>query len=79
MAVTPTTTVEIDSDLLERLRSRRPGHSNRELIETLAKIELGRVALRRAQERNTLPEQEAVALGVAAVHEARHDQRRAAG
>jgi hypothetical protein len=79
MVVTPTTTVEIDSELLERLRSRHPGRSDRELIETLAKVALGRVALRRVQERNTLPEQEAVALGVAAVHEARHDQRRAAG
>jgi hypothetical protein len=71
MAAAPTTTVEIDSELLERLRSRSPDRSDRELIEALAKVELGRVALRRVQERNTLSEQEAIAFGVAAVHEAR--------
>ena len=73
MATSPTTTVEVDSDLLERLRKRRPERSDRELVESLAKITLGRETLRRVQERNALSEEEAIALGVRAVHEARHE------
>jgi hypothetical protein len=34
MAATPTTRIEIDSDLLDRLRKRRPGHGDRELLES---------------------------------------------
>jgi len=66
-----TTSVEIDTDLLQRLRKRRPEKSDRELIESLAKITLGRETLRRVQERNDLSEDEAIALGVKAVHESR--------
>ena len=73
MATSPTTTVEVDSDLLERLRKRRPERSDRELVESLAKITLGRETLRRVQERNALSEEEAIALGVRAVHEARRE------
>jgi hypothetical protein len=36
-----TTTVEIDSDLLVRLRERSPGKSDRELLEDLAAVTLG--------------------------------------
>jgi hypothetical protein len=51
MAASPTTTVEIDSELLERLRKRRPEKSDRELLESVARIQLGREASDRARER----------------------------
>jgi hypothetical protein len=66
-----TTNVEIDADLLARLRERHPGKDDRSLIEDLARIELGFGAIRDTQKRNPLSENEAVALGVQAVHEAR--------
>jgi len=66
-----TTTVEIDSDLLDRLRSRHPGRDDRALIEELARIDLGFVALREAQSRNMLNETDAPELATRAVHEAR--------
>lgn len=70
MAVS-TTRVEIDSELLQRLRERQPATSDRELLESLAKIALGRESLRRVQERSGLDEEEATAFGVDAVREAR--------
>lgn len=78
VAVSPTKTVEFDSELLERLRRRRPEMGDRELLESMARMTLGRETLRRIQERSTLSEDEAIELGVKAVHEARRD-RRAAG
>lgn len=66
-----TTRVEIDNELLERLRTRHPGKDDRALIEDLARVDLGFNALRAAQERNALPEDEALELGVRAVHESR--------
>ena len=66
-----TTTVEIDSDLLDRLRSRHPGRDDRALIEELARIDLGFVALREAQSRNMLNETDASELATRAVHAAR--------
>lgn len=74
MASSPTKTVEIDSELLDRLHKRRPQLSDRELLESMAKMTLGRESLRRVQERNTLSEDEAIALGVKAVHEARRER-----
>lgn len=70
-----TTRVEIESELLERLRMRHPGKDDRALIEDLARVDLGFNALRAAQQRNALTENEAAALGVHAVSE----PRRAAG
>lgn len=70
-----TTRVEIDSELLERLRARHPGKDDRALIEGLARVDLGFDALRAAQQRNALAEEEATDLAVRAVHES----RRAAG
>lgn len=78
MAASPTKRVEFDSELLDRLHQRRPEMSDRELLESMARMTLGRETLRRVQERNTLSEDEAIELGVKAVHEARHE-RRAAG
>jgi hypothetical protein len=75
MAASPTKRVEFDSELLDRLHQRRPEMSDRELLESMARMTLGRETLRRVQERNTLSEDEAIELGVKAVHEARHDRR----
>lgn len=66
-----TVQVEINSELLERLRARHPGKSDRELIERLAVIELGMATLRESQRRNAVPEEEALEQAVRAVHEAR--------
>lgn len=77
MAASPTKRVEFDSELLDRLHERRPEMSDRELLESMAKITLGRETLRRVQERSTLSEDEAIELGVKAVHEARRKRRAA--
>lgn len=66
-----TTRVEIDSELLGRLRARHPGKDDRVLIEDLARIDLGFAALHDAQARNMLDEQAADELAVRAVREAR--------
>jgi len=70
-AAMATTSVEIDSALLERLRARHPGKDDRELIEDVAKIHLGIAASRETQQLNALSGEDAVELGVRAVHEAR--------
>lgn len=69
-----TTTVKFDSDLLEELRSEEPGKPDRELLEDLAVRKLGLSAVRRVRERFNLSEDEALALGVRAVHEARRER-----
>jgi len=51
MATPATTTVEVDRKLLARLRKRRPEKSDRELVESLARIQLGREARARARKR----------------------------
>ena len=51
MSPPTTTTVEIGRELLQRLRRRRPEQSDRELVESLARIQLGREARARARER----------------------------
>ena len=71
MAAPSTIKVEFDRELLERLRQRHPEKGDRELLESMAKMTLGRESLRRVQERSSLSEDEAIALGVKAVHEAR--------
>lgn len=82
MAATPTTTVEIDSELLERLRSRNPGRSDRELLERLAHVQVGREAIARVRERFIgVPAEEIEREAVKAVREARREmaaERRAA-
>lgn len=50
MAATSTIKVEFDSKLLERLRRRRPDKSDRELLESAARLQLGREASTRARE-----------------------------
>lgn len=68
MATTP---VKIDSELLERLRARHPGKDDRAVIEDLARVELGFDALRAAQQRNGLTDEQAADLAVRAIDESR--------
>jgi hypothetical protein len=69
-----TTTVEIDTALLERLRERTPGKSDRQLVEDLARLQLGREAMARARERfRGVPSEEIEREAVKAVREARHE------
>lgn len=70
-----TVQVEINSELLERLRARHPGKSDRELIERLAIIELGMAALRETQRRDADPEEVVLEEAVRAVHEARTEMQ----
>jgi hypothetical protein len=78
-----TTTVEIDSDLLARLRKRRPDSSDRELLESVARIQLGYEASDRARERFAgVPSGEIEREAVKAVREVRLQRatkRQAAG
>jgi hypothetical protein len=66
-----TTRVEIDSELLARLRARHPAKDDRALIEDLARVDLGFNALRVAQQRNALAEPDAADLAVHALRESR--------
>jgi hypothetical protein len=83
MAATATTTVEIDSELLERLRKRRPEKSDRELVESVARIQLGREASDRVKGRFAgVPSEEIEREAAKAVREVRAEraaERRAAG
>ena len=74
-----TTTVEIDSDLLARLRERSPG-KDRELLEELAAVTLGFETIHRVQRRTAeagVDQEEIEGEAVRVVHEYR--RRRAAG
>ncbi len=66
-----TSRIDIDTRLLDELRSRHPGKDDRDLIEDLARIDLGFAALHDSQGRNAPAEDEATELAVHAVHEAR--------
>ena len=82
MAATATTTVEIDSDLLSRLRKRSPGKSDREMLERVARIQLGFETIRRVQERSAAARvDEVMAEAVRGVRASRRSRaaRRAAG
>jgi hypothetical protein len=79
MSAAATTTVEIDSELLSRLRKRSPGKSDRETLERVARIQLGFETIRRVQERNAaeVDDDEVMAEAVRGVRESRRG--RAAG
>lgn len=83
MAASPTTRVEIDTDLLERLRKRRPEKGNRELLESAARVQLGREAIARVRKRFAgVPMDEIEREAAKAVREVRHEDaagRRPAG
>ena len=70
-----TTTVEIDSELLARLRERSPGKSDRELLERVARIKLGFETILRVQARNGaagVDDDEVMAEAVSAIQGLRH-------
>ena len=69
-----TTTVEIDSELLGRLRARDPAKDDRVLLEELARVRLGFAALRESQRRNTVDEDDAMAQAVKAVRAIRAER-----
>jgi hypothetical protein len=52
MSAPRTTLVEIDNELLERLRQHAPGKSDREALERVARTQLRFETIRRVQERN---------------------------
>ncbi len=84
MSAVGTTTVEIDNELLERLRERAPGRSDRETLERVARIQLGFETIRRVQERNAaagVDDDEVMAEAVRSVRASRKARaaRRAAG
>jgi hypothetical protein len=83
MAATSITRVEIDTDLLDRLRKRRPEWSDRELLESAARIQLGREAIARVRKRFAgVPMEEIEREAVKAVREVRReraDERQVAG
>lgn len=66
-----TISVELAASLLKRLRALHPGKGDREVIEYVARHALTAATLRQTQERNSMTEDEAVELGVRAVHEGR--------
>jgi len=70
-----TTSIEVDTRLLKRLRARHPGKADREMIEDIARIDLGFALLHQAQARNALSEEDATELGLRAVDEARQSSR----
>jgi hypothetical protein len=72
-------TVEIDNELLSRLRERSPGKSDREALERAARIQLGFETIRRAQERSAaagVDEDEVMAEAVRGVRESRRSRLR---
>lgn len=83
MAASATIKVEFDRELLSRLRRRRPEKSDRELLESAARIQLGREASDRARERFAgTPSEEIEREAVKAGREVRQERaakRRAAG
>jgi hypothetical protein len=69
-----TTTVAVETRLLEQLRARHPGKDDRQLIEDLVRIRLGFEAIGESQRRNAVPEGEAIAMAVEAVHDVRREK-----
>ena len=68
-----TVQIEIDGELLSRLRARYPGKTDRELIERLAIVDLGMAVLRDNRRLDADPEDVVLAEAVKAVHEARDE------
>lgn len=83
MAAMPTTPVEIDTNLLARLRKRRPEQDDRELLESAVRTQLGREAIARVRKRFAgVSMEEIEGEAVKAVREVRRERanaRRAAG
>jgi len=73
MSKQPITMVGVNTELLEELRAEEPGKPDEALLEDLAHRKLGMSAVRRIRAQFNLPEDEAIALGVRAVHDARRE------
>lgn len=71
MSKSPTTSIEIDTDLLEELRAEQPGKGDRELIEDMAVRTVGQATVRRVRARFNLSEEEAIEIAVREQHDAR--------
>ena len=63
----PTTTVEIDAALMERLRAQHPGKDDQTILEGLVRIDIGFKALRATQASNEVPDEVAAAEALRAV------------
>jgi len=75
VAATPTTRVEIDTELLDRLRQRRPEKSDRELLESAARIQLGREVTARVRKRFAgVPSEEIEREAIKAVRQVRAER-----
>ncbi len=68
-----TTTVEIDSVLLRRLRSRNPEKDDRAVIEDIARVSVGFQTLREVQERSSDDDDALVAEAARTVRSLRRD------
>lgn len=68
--------VEMDRELVCRLRALYPGRTDRELIERLAITDLGMATFRDSQRRNADPEEVVLEEAVRAVQEARDEMQR---
>lgn len=69
-----TTRIDFDSELLAKLRARRPGKDDRTLLEELARIELGFETLGEIQ-RRTGPQCKCGAFAVSAASVCRRHER----
>lgn len=75
MAAKSTIKVELDRELLERLRRRHPDKGNRELLESAARIELGRDASNHARRLFAgVPSEEIESEAVKAAREVREER-----
>jgi hypothetical protein len=70
-----TTRIDFDSELLAKLRARRPGKDDKTLLEEMARIDLGFETLAEVQRRNALSDEDATDLAVRAVREVRAERR----
>lgn len=70
-----TTNIPFNSELLAKLRARRPGKNDQALLEELARIDLGFETLAEAQRRNALSDEDATDLAVRALREIRAERR----
>ncbi len=65
------TRVDFNSELLAKLRARRPSKDDRTLLEEMAQIDLGFETLAEVQRRNALSDEDATDLAIRAVREVR--------
>jgi hypothetical protein len=78
MTAPGTAIVEFDLELLQRLRKRRPEQNDRELLERVARIELGFEAIHRAQERTVAAGTDQVEIEREAIRGVREVRRKRA-